>query len=227
MGCCSSGSSQDDEARQRLLADVRMDEDETEEKADQPLANKPKKTDDELPEMSVNRLAAASVAQAGGRRGNAAKPSPLNSFPQQQKNQSAFVTPTTTSSQRNGVNNDGGDSLVKHILPEEDEVIIEDKGIIDDKGDVHVNRYYNETRNANLSITSKVSDLSSKPVNPNGVGAKSSIGSNTTQTTNLTSNQSDGSAVARKSNASALLWDDDFSDKQTVASDNNNNTANV
>lgn len=243
MGCCLAAKTSDESTR-KLLADVALDEDEYEEKADQPLANKPKKTDDELPEMSVNRLAAASVSTAvssprggyaganrsnpmefGDRRGNAAKPSPLNSFPKSQQSQNAgqggglYGPPTTARlSQQNATNIANANNSNNDILPEENEVIL------DDKGDIHANRYYNQTRNANLSITSKVSDLSHKPINPNG--AKSSVGSNTTMATNALSNITDESLPGRKSNASALLWDDDFSDKQTVAS-LNPNTAHV
>mmetsp|Transcript_33060 Transcript_33060/g.28971 ORF Transcript_33060/g.28971 Transcript_33060/m.28971 type:complete len:257 (+) Transcript_33060:24-794(+) len=256
MGCCLGGNTKD-ESKQGLLADVQMDEDEKEQKSDQPLTNKPKKTDDELPEMSVNRLATASVStvssprganrsnkiEIGGRRVNAAKPSPLNSFPKSQQNPQAgqqsggglYGPPTTAAlsqqnanniskanNDNNGINNNNN-ILDNSILPEEDEVVV-DNNLIDNKGDVHANRYYNETRNANLSITSKYSDLSNKPINPAGIGSKSSVGSNTTLATNLVSNVTDESLPGRKSNASALLWDD-FSDKGT--SYNENNTAQV
>ena len=45
----------------------------------------------------------------------------------------------------------------------------EDEELVDMNGDIHVNRYYNQTRNANLSIaSSKFSELSVQPIHPNG-----------------------------------------------------------
>eukprot|EP01084_Bolivina_argentea_P032948 60974_1 len=66
--------------------------------------------------------------------------------------------------------------------------VIENNEIIDASGNVHVNRYYNQTRNANLSITSKMDDLSAAPIYPNT--NKASLNSGMMHHTQLTSNDS-------------------------------------
>ena len=269
MGCCFGKQQVSDDAKTKLLDDMEMDIDEKESKLDQPLSNIPKRTDDELPEMSVNRLAAQSMTasprvggnnnynnntfttsnnrEIGGRRGNAAKPSPLNSFPKSQKkelygpstSQDINIEDNNDDDNNNNNNNNNNNMDINNNINIDDvnkgnnnkniDILPEENEIIDEQGDVHVNRYYNETRNANLSITSKYSDLSHKPINPNIDNTlnvnKSSLGSNTTFASNLMSNVTDDTIESRQSNASKLLWDDDFSEKHTVTSAKN--TANV
>eukprot|EP00484_Ammonia_sp_Unknown_P019759 CAMPEP_0197050086 /NCGR_PEP_ID=MMETSP1384-20130603/25073_1 /TAXON_ID=29189 /ORGANISM="Ammonia sp." /LENGTH=203 /DNA_ID=CAMNT_0042482449 /DNA_START=10 /DNA_END=621 /DNA_ORIENTATION=+ len=197
MGCCFSGSN--DPAKQKLLSDVHMDEEESEAKADQPRPDKPKVTDEEIPEMSVNRLTAKSLSAA--RRGNAEPASALDTFKD--------IHNTNTDPYDGGAaaGDHGGGNAVQ-VLPEDNE-------IMDSAGDIHINRYYNETRNANLSITSKVTDLSAKPL---GVMSKTSMDSVTTFNTGLVSNPTDESQAT---DADKMLWSDGtFSDKQTVMSFN-------
>eukprot|EP01083_Nonionella_stella_P241412 843079_1 len=132
-----------------------------ESKLDHPLPQRNTSTEDGIPEMSVNTLANPSARNSTERRHNAlSKPSPLTNVTTTQMN---FNHMKTTA------------------IPESDE-------ILDASGNVHINRYYNQTRNANLSITSKMDDLSAAPIYPNT--NKASLNSGMMHHTQLTSNDS-------------------------------------
>eukprot|EP00483_Globobulimina_turgida_P008755 UN08773 len=149
--------------------------------------------------MSVNRLVSVTTPQpiqdVSGRRGNAVKPSPLNSFPK---------TDTKLYGPNGGAPVTTNDpNLSNNALPEQAE-------IIDQVGDIHANRYYNQTRNANLSLSSKYTNLSDNPINPN---IKSSLDSDLTTSLNPTDEPS----------STNILWDFQ-SDKQTETSLDNHAT---
>eukprot|EP01083_Nonionella_stella_P241413 843081_1 len=86
--------------------------------------------------------------------------------------------------------------------------VIENNEIIDASGNVHVNRYYNQTRNANLSITSKMTDLSAAPIYQNT--NKVSLDSAMTYNTHLAAHHSTTASLGTN-----ITWDiDDMSQKR-------------
>merc|ERR1712129_581006 len=89
-------------------------------------------------------------------------------------------------------------------------VIPESTEIIDSAGDVHVNRFYNQTRNTNLSIASKMTVMSEHPI-------KSSIDSTMTYKTTMSQNASTTSttdAAGGPKQSGDITWDDEeFSDQ--------------
>ena len=195
MGCCLTTSNND--SKKPLLDDIQLKRDEIEAKSEQPLTKQPSETNtnDGIPEMSVNKMNSLEH-----RRGNAKQPSALDNFGKQLSTAQALQ--------------------VKNMSPN-NMIIPESSEILDVAGDVHANRFYNQTRNTNLSIASKMTDLSERPI-------KTSMDSTVTFKTTISQNNSVSSDVVAKESAADITWDDaDFSEKHSLYIDDNNHQATV
>merc|ERR1712154_113575 len=94
--------------------------------------------------------------------------------------------------------------------------------LMDEHGNVHVNKYYNITRNANLSTASKMTDMSEMPSMggpPSMYNYSNHNGSDRMQIPGH--KMSVDSAITVNTNASKILWDD-FSDRGSVMTFNTN-----
>eukprot|EP01083_Nonionella_stella_P169183 573074_1 len=80
--------------------------------------------------------------------------------------------------------------------------------MLDSQGNVHVNKYYNKTRNHNLSVASKMSNLSEMPPSSmSGMG-----GNGMSNTLGINQGQHKMSVASTTSDNSRMLWDD-FSER--------------
>ena len=171
-----------------------------EEKEAQPIS----KTDgdDEIPTMAVNRMQSTgnppqpsphiqvTAPNDSDRRGGMTKePSALNDF----ENNNEY---NNTSSNHSPLAN------------------ISQNQMVDSQGNVHVNRYYNQTRNANLSTTSKLTDMSDLRSINGGPGTTmpppTYLNSN-----NLPIRNQGLSVVSATTTTTKILWDD-FSERGSV-----------
>eukprot|EP00485_Elphidium_margaritaceum_P004074 CAMPEP_0202689778 /NCGR_PEP_ID=MMETSP1385-20130828/4963_1 /ASSEMBLY_ACC=CAM_ASM_000861 /TAXON_ID=933848 /ORGANISM="Elphidium margaritaceum" /LENGTH=310 /DNA_ID=CAMNT_0049344965 /DNA_START=59 /DNA_END=991 /DNA_ORIENTATION=- len=111
---------------------------------------------------------------------------------------------------------------------------VPDHRMLDSHGNVHVNKYYNVTRNHNLSVASKFTDMSEIPshvadadFHHPGVGLPMSYSQTNTTRLAMHNNASNPyglamppkGAMSLESANSGVLWDDDeFSDQRSVFS---------
>ena len=128
----------------------------------------------------------------------------------------------------NNINNNNNDNGTNPTdILHEDKSFINNNELLDAVGDIHANKYYNKTRNHNLSMTSAITDLSNLAKMDQH---KSSIGSTfTTTTTNTTTTARTGFTDDKlnrhiSTDTNKIIWDnDDFSDKRTIMTDDTQN----
>ncbi len=120
----------------------------------------------------------------------------------------------------NGYNRVGNNTLSVNNnigrVPEDD--------ILDSQGNVHVNKYYNKTRNHNLSVASKMSDMSQMPApSMSGMGGGPLATYNTGNTLGVNQGAHKYSVASNTaSDNSNMLWmDGDFSERRSIATQNN------
>mmetsp|Transcript_74760 Transcript_74760/g.118963 ORF Transcript_74760/g.118963 Transcript_74760/m.118963 type:complete len:255 (+) Transcript_74760:99-863(+) len=136
--------------------------------------------DDELPEMQINRLGTNNGGGGRGqtqtiqvtqydhtpnslRRGQADQPSVLNNF--QNLNASNNYDPNqyNAPSSHSGGGYTSPQSTSNQDSTSMQAVAIPEHRMMDSAGNVHVNKFYNVTRNHNLSNASKYTDMSEMP----------------------------------------------------------------
>jgi len=201
MGCISSAT-EETTTESKGKEEEQFDDEEKE--------AQPKTTldgDDEIPTMQVNafqsnqplKLKVTAPIDSDRRGGMTKEPSALNNF---QKNNEY---------NHQSSNNHSPLSNISH------------NQMVDSQGNVHVNRYYNQTRNANLSTTSKMTDMSEL----RSINMGPTIGTSMHQTqysnSNTTPIRNQGlsvvSAASATTTASKILWDD-FSERGSVVTVN-------
>merc|ERR1712244_20885 len=128
--------------------------------------------------------------------------------------------------QKNGSNGYDANQYNHHDLSPQSNLSIDssmnavpEHRMVDSQGNVHVNKYYNITRNHNLSNASKMTDISEMPSPVNSDKSSTNNNNHGLQIKYGQQGQHKMSVDSATTNTSRMLWDD-FSDRGSVMTAN-------